>query len=183
MQLDLKFIEMEKEVWKDIIGYEGLYQVSNLGRVKSLNYKRTGQSRILKPSTNNGYKQVILHKDGHQYTYTVHSLVMKAFVGERPEGMDIDHKDSVRFNNRLENLRYVSSKENVLNPNSSIIRPISQYTLQGEHIKDWNSVIYVEMELGYDRSNITKCCKGKRKTAYGYKWMYLSDYNKEGTVA
>ena len=182
MQIDFKFIEMEKEVWKDVVGYEGLYMVSSMGRVKSLEREanirnggiRTCSERILKQTNKNGYKQVSLCKDSHMYTYLVHRLEMLAFVGERPEGMDVDHINSIRTDNRLENLRYVSRKENINNPNSNIIRPISQYTLQGEHIRNWKSAREVEEVLGFSNQSIGQCCKVIKKSAHGFQWRYLN---------
>lgn len=179
MQIDLKFIEME-EIWKDIEGYEGLYQVSNLGRVKSLRKEanirnggiRSCSERILKQRTACGYKMVNLNKNNHQYTYRVHTLVMLAFVGERPEGMEIDHKDNNRSNNKVENLRYVTSQENTNNPNSSITKAVAQCSLQGEFIRKWKSAREVERLLGFNHSSITQCCKGNYTTAYGYQWRY-----------
>lgn len=110
------------EIWKDIPGYEGYYQVSNRGRVRSLDRKiyrsdgkkhfRRGHLKSLS-AKNNGYIQVGLRKDGHHKTGLVHQLVALAFLGPQPDGMEVNHKDGDKSNNVLDNLEYVSHKENV----------------------------------------------------------------------
>lgn len=108
---------MYNEIWKDIKGYEGLYQVSDQGMVRSLNYNRTGKTRVLKLKENRyGYLQVGLWKDGIQKSVSVHRLVWSAFVGEIPKGMQIDHRDGCKTNNSLSNLRVCTPKENSNNP-------------------------------------------------------------------
>jgi hypothetical protein len=116
-----------EEIWKDIPGYEGEYQVSNLGRVKSLERKvrsvnwytgkeflRTIPERILKPARNrkSGHLSVVLRHKGHGKQ--IHQLVMKAFVGEPPQGMEVLHTNGNPADNRLENLRYGTRRENIL---------------------------------------------------------------------
>ena len=102
---------MNKEIWKDIPTYEGLYQVSNLGRVKSL---RFGKEKILAPSPTDktGHLMVVLHKNGKRKCAKVHQLVMFAFTGERPEGKVVMHLDSNPQNNELSNLRWGTNVEN-----------------------------------------------------------------------
>ena len=100
---------MEKqEEWKPVVGYEDFYEVSDLGRVKSLNYRNTGKEGFLKPTPAKigGYLQVGLCKNGNQETCRVHILVMRAFVGECPAGYEVDHYDWNPMNNMLENLSY-----------------------------------------------------------------------------
>lgn len=105
---------MPNEIWKDVVGYEGLYQVSSLGRVKSLfrwvNFKDTSRSvpgRVLSTNRNgDDYSRCTLSKGGIKKTYSVHSLVMKAFIGKCPTGEEILHLDSNKSNPELSNLRY-----------------------------------------------------------------------------
>lgn len=108
------------EVWKDVPGYEGLYQVSDQGRVKSLaRIVPRGSSflpvkeRILRPGLSHGYPMVILQKNGESWNVRVHILVMLTFVGPRPEGLDVCHGDGNRLNARLKNLRYGTRQENL----------------------------------------------------------------------
>lgn len=122
------------EKWKDILGYEGLYQASNYGRIKSLErfvesvshgkpcMRHIRECIIQLQSHPTDYLQVNLHIDGKQKTYKVHRLVWEAFNGEIPEGVEIDHINTVRTDNRLENLRIVTHKENLNNPLSSTNR-------------------------------------------------------------
>lgn len=102
-----------KEIWKDIEGYEGCYQVSNFGNVKSLNYMHTGKEQILKLKTKkSGYLQVNLCKDGKIKTYTIHRLVAKAFV-ENPDNLpQVNHIDEDKTNNRFDNLEWCDQKYN-----------------------------------------------------------------------
>lgn len=117
------------EIWKDVEGYEGLYQVSNEGRVKSLERFvesvahgkpciRHLQEKIMKPTQNKRhiYKQLALAKDGVKEMMKIHRLVWETFVSKIPDGYEIDHINTVRTDNRLENLRCVTPKENRNNP-------------------------------------------------------------------
>ena len=100
-------MEKQEELWRPVVGYEGLYEVSNLGRVKSLNYRRTGKEGILKSwPDDEGYLQVNLFKKGKRETNKVHIFVMRAFNGECPEGYEVDHIDWNPENNMLDNLSY-----------------------------------------------------------------------------
>ncbi len=101
-----------KEEWRDIEGYEGLYQVSNLGRVKKVNHRNTGQERILKkPITCFGYERVQLWKDGKPKKFFVHRLVAKAFI-PNPRKKQVNHKNGIKTDNCVENLEWVSAAEN-----------------------------------------------------------------------
>lgn len=105
---------MQKEIWKDIIGYEGLYQVSNLGNVKSLNYGRSGKVCLLKLKIHTGnYFQVVLcnRKCKNKYFY-VHRLVAQHFIFNSENKRCINHKDCNKQNNKVENLEWVTYKEN-----------------------------------------------------------------------
>ncbi len=102
--------------WKDVVGFEGIYQVSNTGLVKSMNrwtgyYTRT--EKMLKQRTSNGYKCVSLTKNSKTINRTVHSLVARAFLGERPKNLVIDHEDENKLNNNSYNLKYISNRANV----------------------------------------------------------------------
>ena len=116
---------MEKEIWKDILGYEGLYQASTMGRIRSMDRKvirsdgqiRNFKSKIIKPVKkikNNETLFVSLSKNNRLKTYTVHKLVMLAFKGERPEGCQICHGNGDVTDNRLDNLRYDIPSENAI---------------------------------------------------------------------
>ena len=102
-----------EEIWKDITGYEGHYQVSNLGSVKSL---KKGNEMIMKPGINSmNYKLVILSKNNKIEKFTIHQLVAIEFLGHQPNGNKsvIDHINGDTLNNTLENLRIVTQRENI----------------------------------------------------------------------
>ena len=170
---------LEKEIWKDIKGFEGLYRVSNLGRVKSLKRPYGLKEKILKPEIlNNGYYQVCLCKQSVKKHYRVHRLVWSAFNGPIPENMQVNHINEIKTDNRLSNLNLMTCKENI-NFGTGIKRRakklskvVLQFTLEDILIKEYPSTKQVERETGFLQQNISKCCKGKYKTAYGYKWRY-----------
>ena len=167
---------LEKEIWKDIKGFEGLYRVSNLGRVKSFYGLK---EKILKPGiVNNGYYQVELCKNSIRKFYMVHRLVWEAFNGQIPEGLQVNHINEIKTDNRLSNLNLMTPKENI-NWGTGIERGhkkqskvVLQFTLDNILVKEYPSTKQVERELGFAQGNISKCCKGKRKTAYNFKWKY-----------
>lgn len=183
-----------EEKWKDIKNYEGLYQVSNLGRVRSLNHiRKNGKSenniyinkgRILKAAIQNvGYMFVVLSKNGKTKGYRVHRLVAEAFISNPNNYKCVNHKDENKQNNCVNNLEWCTHKYN----NSYGTKPmriakgnskkVNQYDLKGNFIKQWNSFMDIEryLNIKYANSIINACCKGKRKTAYGYRWEYASN--------
>lgn len=167
---------MFREIWKPIPGYEGLYWVSDLGRVKSL---KRGKERILSPGkTRGGYLYIVLYKNGKGKNCYVSLLVWEAFNGPIPEGMQVNHINENKQDNRLENLNLMTPKENSNWGTRNIRRVkaqskmVEQYTLDGTHVCTWFSVIGIKRELGYSNGNISLCCNGRYKTAYGYIWKY-----------
>lgn len=104
---------LPKQCWKEILGYEGLYQVSNTGRVRSLNYRRTGKTKVIKQSTNKGgYKSVCLYKDGKLKGYSVHRLVALAFIPNPLNLPQVNHIDENPSNNAVWNLEWCTPKYN-----------------------------------------------------------------------
>lgn len=95
------------EIWKDIEGFEGLYQVSNYGRVKGLK-----TNTILKPNEHTGYLRVQLSKNGKQTNHFIHRLVARTFIPNPENKPEVNHKDADKKNNHVENLEWVTSKEN-----------------------------------------------------------------------
>lgn len=105
------------ENWKDVPGYEGLYQVSDFGKIRSfyfdkLNRSLSNNTKPIKPFLNDGYPQVRLYKNGTKQDYKVHYLVMLSFVCDRPDGMQVGHTNAIRTDNRLINLSWVTPSEN-----------------------------------------------------------------------
>lgn len=191
------------ETWIDVVDYEGIYQVNGIGDVKSLNYNHTGKEKILKPRLEkNGYLRYTLCKNGKKEQLLAHRVVYEAFYEKIAAGMDIDHIDTNRQNNSIENLRSVTRKQNCNNPitkervfeankrktqdqewrknvteaaRKSFSKPIIQLTKEGNFVKEWSSAAEVERELGFHHSNISACCAGKIKSAYGFCWMHLQE--------
>ena len=169
------------EEWRDIKGYEGKYMVSNLGRVKSLNYRRTGKEKILKAYPNKddyGYLKVKLCKDGKVRYPLVHVLVATAFL-ENPDNLpEVNHKDENSKNNCVENLEYCSRSYNVnygtrnKKVAEKISKPVFSVDKESGLIMWWQSAREAERCTGIAQSHITACCKGKRKSAGGHIWFY-----------
>ena len=160
------------EIWRDIDGYKGLYQVSNKGRVKSL---YNDSERILKPWINNdGYLNVVLYKNTVAQHRLVHRLVAEVFIPNLYNKPQVNHLDENKLNNCVNNLEWATAKENSNfgTRNERISRKILQYSKSGEFIKEWLSAAEVELELDISHSNIASCCKGKRKYAGGFVWRY-----------
>ena len=138
------------EIWKDIPNYEGKYMVSNIGNVKSLNFKNTKKEKILKTTIAKcGYHYITLCKERVQKRYSVHQLVAMAFLNHKPNGFEkvVNHKNFDKLDNRLENLEIVSNRENC---NHKHIKSTSLYT--GVHLisrKKWRSSIGIKKTTIY----------------------------------
>lgn len=174
------------EVWKDIKGYESLYQVSNFGRVKSL---LSDKERILKSSKNTqGYLKVNLCIDGLSITKKVHRLVCEAFLPNLENKRTVNHKNGIRSDNRLENLEWATDSENnkhaynelgktgpmtgklgINNPNSI---PVCRYSQEGDFIDEFEGAMDAERKTGINHRCISYCCKGKYKSSGSYIWRY-----------
>lgn len=174
-----------KEIWKDIEGYEGLYQVSNLGYVRSLDkeievinhnkkYCKKIKGKELKCSFHDGYTTVGLVKNGKVKTTYIHRLVAKAFISNPNNYNIINHIDEDKSNNNCKNLEWCTYKYNNIYGNAlkNKTKPILQYDLKFNFIKRWESASAVEKELMINASSIRQCCKSNVKTAGGYIWRY-----------
>ena len=171
----------EEEIWCPIKGYEGVYEVSDKGRVKSIGY---GKERILKPGRNTqGYLQFCLCKNGEKKMCLVHRLVAKTFIPNPDNLPEVNHKDENKENNSVHNLEWCSSKYNAnfgtrtqrvseKNINGKLSKPILQYTKSGEFVREWKSTHDIQRKLNYNNGNISKCCTGKRKSAYNFIWKF-----------
>lgn len=181
---------MIKEIWVPAITWKkgikadftGYYEVSNLGRVKSLGNGKTHKTeRILNlGKTRDGYQTIGLCKGGKKKTFRVNRIVWESFNGQIPEGMHVNHINEDKLDNHLDNLNIMSPKENN-NWGTRIERlskSIIQYTLDGVYVHTWLNTAIVEKELGhlgYDSAHIWECCNGKRKTHKGYIWKYKEE--------
>lgn len=188
---------MNIEWWKYVSGYGYLYMVSTKGIVKSMR-----KNVILKPSVVNGHLQVVLTDlEGVHKHYFIHRLVAEAFIPNPNNKPCVDHINTIRNDNRVENLRWVTHKENSNNPltlkhlstgnmghklsdehkkklsiahtdNPKKFKSVIQYTLDGQLVAEYPSIKEVSKQTGIDKCHISSCCQGKRKTAGGYIWKY-----------
>lgn len=167
---------LPNEEWRPIEGYPN-YEVSNMGRVKSLNYNHTKKEKLLKQGiTNRGYYRIQIYNN-QIVKCSVHRLVATAFIPNPDNLPCVNHRDENPQNNSVENLEWCDVKYNA-NYGTAIKRSttkrskqIYQYNLQGELLKIWNSTMECGRN-GFIQSNITQCCNGKRKTHKGFIWSY-----------
>ena len=197
------------EIWRTAVYdgeiYEGLYKVSNWGRILSLNYRNTGKPDLMNPfETPNGYLQVCLSKNGETKKCYVHRLIAETFL-ENPEGKPcVNHKiegdegktmNMVIFNEdgsvdeERTTIEWVTYKENndygthnermaKTKTNGKRSKPVLQLSLSGELIREWPSTKECGRN-GFDHSAVVKCCLGKQKTHKGFRFMYADDYKEK----
>ena len=173
---------MVHEEWRDIAGYEGLYQVSDLGNV------RNRHGRVLSPGSYKGYLHVNLCKNGGRTSVAVHRLVLMTFTDCGQWDEEVNHLNYDRSDNRLENLEWVSHANNVrysipnkpktltrtvFHPTRNF-RKVIQFSKDGAVIKVWDNLSAIYRETGFEQTPIKACCERKKhyKSAYGYKWSY-----------
>lgn len=181
------------EVWQDIPDYEGLYQASTYGRIKSLERlcvngkgrERKVPEAILKQAiSKNGYLIVRLSNNGVVKNYRAHRLIALTFIANPLKYPCVNHKSEIRHENSVGNLEWCSYEYNVnygtckekiskshLN-HPSVCKAVNQYNMEGNIIATYISSHEIQRICGYDNGNIRACCKGKLKTAYGYIWRF-----------
>lgn len=184
-------METKNEIWKDIEGYEGYYQVSNLGRVKSvdrvveqdlphgLHGTITYRGKILKNQTQrNGYMYIGLHKNNIYSWFRIHRLVAMTFVPGYKEGMEVNHIDENKRNNRADNLEWVSRRENLIKCstlekwNNVQSRAVLQMSCDNKTINRFDSVTQASVHTGVERRLISAACHKRNKSAGGYRWKF-----------
>lgn len=165
-----------EEIWKDIQGYENIYQISSYGRVRSLHF---GKERIMKQRLRkDGRLDIMLCNDGIYTMAYVHRLVATAFI-DNPDCLpEVNHKDEDPQNNHVENLEWCtgSYNHNYGTRNSrqakALEKPVLQYDMNGKFIKEYESIKKAGFENHIDPSSIAKACKGKYKHSGNYIWKY-----------
>lgn len=168
------------EIWKDIPGYEGLYQVSNLGRVKSLHYGKTNTERVLVSKTlGYGYRGVKLYSSPrHPTSCYIHRLVALAFLPNPNNLPQVNHRDENKSNNAVSNLEWCSAESNVNYGTAreraarKVAKPVVQMK-NGQIVRIWKSCTETK-EFGFVPTKITQCCRGSKKTHHGYEWRYAT---------
>ena len=174
------------EQWKPIViekngkvyDYTGIYEVSNKeGRIRSLNYNRTGRTEILKPIKNkNGYSQITLSKDGKMQRFYVHRIVAEVFIPNPDALPEVDHINRNKTDNSVENLRWSTHDENMDNRELWKRKVICIETKQVfDSIQEASNWYQQETGGGVITTHIVYCCKGKRKKAGGFHWEYVKE--------
>lgn len=187
---------MKKEIWKDLVGYEGIYKVSSMGRVLTLEKEiLTGfgnclfKEKILKPTLNeNGYLIVNLTKDGKGKHVRVHRAVGMTFIPNPENKRTINHKNTIKTDNRVDNLEWATHGENHKHAYKNGLRvafflgkkgdlaintkAVSQYTKDGVYIDTYMSAVVAEQKTRVCHKHIGCVCKGNRKSTGGFVWRY-----------
>lgn len=177
----------ETEVWKDVVGYENLYKVSNFGNVISFKRKKP---HLLRPAKSIfGYLYVnLIDNNKYRKMITIHRLVAKAFI-ENPKNLPcINHKDECKTNNKASNLEWCDQLYNVnygtanerrskiLTNRNDLSKSVLCFDKNGKFISEYPSTIEAKRKTGIDEGNICRVCRGERKSAGGYVWKYKNDY-------
>ena len=195
----IESIRLEGEEWRDVVGYEGRYMVSSLGRVLSTNrdilthpygnlHIIHRQAHLLKPTPyKNEYLYVMFRKDERRYKYVVHRLVAQAFLPNEDNLPQVDHIDGNHQNNEASNLRWCTPAVNMSNPvtqakilagRDKVGFPYRKRVVKlsnGKVVKIYDSVYSVRND-GYNPPSVNNCCHNRRKSHGGFAWMFLSDY-------
>lgn len=186
------------EIWKDIKDYEGLYQVSNWGRFKNLNYRNTGRIKLMNTSkTTDGYLQVCLRKNEKWKWCKVHRIVAQTFLPNPENKPEVNHKiegdegkkinmvifnEDGSINKEKTTIEWVTPKENhnygTINEriakamtNGKLSKRVLQLSLSGDLIKEWPSTKEAGRN-GFNQGLVAACCRGERKTYKGFRWEY-----------
>ena len=197
---NLSVESLPNEEWRDVFGWEGLYQVSHLGRVKSLSrsivYKDgrecTYPSKIIKnQKVSTGYRSVMFYGVNGKKQYYVHRLVAETFIPNPKNLGDVNHKDCCKTNNILINLEWCSRSDNIKHAYKNGLicahmdeaikkrsRPVIQYAPSGEIVAEYDSASKAAKASGYNQGQISKYCRGENKkhsTYNGYIWKYKEE--------
>ena len=178
---------MIKEIWKTAVYdgelYEGLYKVSNWGRILSLDYRHTGKPGLMNPGENtDGYLRVNLHKNGETNLCYVHRLIAETFLPNPENKPEVNHIDEDKTNNRVENLEWKNHRDNCnhgtrnerigkTSTNGKLSKKVLQLSLSGELIREWESTQECGRN-GFNQGAVAACCRGEQKTHKGFRFMY-----------
>lgn len=172
------------EMWRKVKGYEGLYEVSSTGQVRSIG-RNTTRGKMLSPAKIESGLQVVLRDKGRDKNYLIHRLVAEAFIPNTENKKTVNHIDGNRYNNSLSNLEWATHSENIKHSHEVLDREyqaygennansltVSQYDKKGRLWGVYGSVNEAARQNDISFSNIAKCARGERQTAGGYIWKY-----------
>lgn len=174
------------EIWKPIVGYESLYEVSSLGRVRSLNYHRGNYVRVLNQYLCAGYYYVGLYSNGKLKRHRVHRLVAEAFIPNPDNLPCVNHRDENKLNNSSLNLEWCDHKYNnnygtarqrmidKQTNNKLKSKRVLQFTVDGDFICEWPSASEISRALGFSQGNVSACCRGELSQTNGFVFKYVS---------
>lgn len=175
-ELNAEWEDAPEEEWRDVLGFEELYQVSNLGKVRTI---KNGEAEMSQQENRNGYMTVHLRNKGVERRAMVHRLVAEAFISNPDELRDVNHKNGDKSDNRVENLEWASHSDNMTHSFRELgknVRHIVQLSLDGVLIDRWNSITEAAEATGICRTDIGACCRGERTMAGAFDWKYEEDY-------
>lgn len=187
-----------EEKWRAVIGYEGLYEVSNLGNIRSVDKvsrmpcngeraTKVVKGKLLKPyESGNGYFKIALVKDGKSRKHFVHRIVADAFLQNPGNCSVVNHIDFNRRNNKVDNLEWCSQRENLLHGTLRLVEGldykdlrIGRFDKDGNLVDVWSSLSKIEETLGICKTDVLACCRGRLKSSYGYIWRYVNSRNEQ----
>lgn len=182
---------MGKEIWKEVNGFEGQYEVSNKGRIRSVDRLVNQQGRIqlykgciMSPYVNNsGYLMIRLSKGNKKYSFTIHRIVACAFVANPNNYPCVNHKDEDKMNNNSENLEWCTNKYNINYGTATLRRSVKmgtkicQYDLEGNLIRQYFSIKNAAKVNGLSSSTIGDCVRGYICQSHGYIWIKTNESN------
>jgi len=169
---------MKKEIWRNIPSYEGIFEISNFGRVKSIARNGTLGGVLRGTFTELGYHRYLLSANGVKKSFFAHRIVASVFIPNPQKYPFVNHKDENPSNNYVENLEWCDAKYNtnygngIKRRSESRYKKVYQFDKDGNLIKVWNSGTELSSETGYTHSRICEVANGNRKSAYGYIWSY-----------
>ena len=164
---------LEGEEWKDIEGYEGVYQISNKGRLKHIQVKNQCEKLVSLYQERTGYLRITLSHKNKRKKISIHREVAKLFIPNPKNLETVNHKDYNRTNNNVDNLEWMTAKDNLLySIDRHYRKAVIQMDLQGNILKEWSSAYEVEKQIGYKATTISRCCLGKNKTYMKCLWKF-----------
>lgn len=169
---------MMEEIWKDIPNFKD-YQASNIGNIRKINFRNFGITKLLKQSYDkDGYKNVNIY----QKKYRTHRIIAMAFLNDYSEDLQVNHKNGIKDDNKIENLEMVTNQQNSFHRTNILkkgkLKSVVMLDKNMRKICIFNSTREAERKTGIEHSSISKVCKGRKHTAGGYIWKYYKEEEK-----